>query len=205
MFLLWVSNLTWYPPLCLISLFCSHFECCAWLTNLRERFFQCALTFCLFRMDLKTNNGSDFSANTCVICKLEFDENAPANILRNKGFETLIQVSQEHDRPDLHDCLLQMKDSNQEVKVHHKCRRKFTDARKKTSEQPPTKSLRSSIESKFDWKIHCVFCGKVIDIKHQSYHEVMTLDFHRKIAARQKKEMMSGERKCYFSDLVRGS
>ena len=81
------------------------------------------------------NRNSCFSINTCVICKLQIGENAPANVLFKKGLETMIRVSEERDKQDIHDYLVEMKESNQEVKVHHNCRRKFTDSRKKSSDE----------------------------------------------------------------------
>ena len=86
----------------------------------------------------------------------------------------MIRVSEERDKQDIHDYLVEMKESNQEVKVHHNCRRKFTDSRKKSSdEETSSKRLRSSLEKRFNWKTHCVICEKVIDFIHESYHEVM--------------------------------
>ena len=144
------------------------------------------------------NRNSCFSINTCVVGKLEIDENAPANVLFKKGLETMIRVSEEHDKLDLHDYLVEMKESNQDVKVHHNCRRKFTDTRKKSSEETFHKRLRSSLENKFNWKTHCVICEKVINFFHQSYHEVMTLEFHHKLAARAKERDDEWGKKVLF-------
>ena len=111
----------------------------------------------------------------------------------------MIRVSEERDKQDIHDYLVEMKESNQEVKVHHNCRRKFTDSRKKSSdEETSSKRLRSSLENKFNWKTHCVICEKVIDFIHQSYHEVMTLEFHHKLAARAKERDDEWGKKVLF-------
>ena len=60
--------------------------------------------------------------DTCVICKDGYGDNSPANIVYEKGLETLIRVSEEKDATELLRCLLELKNSNQEVKVHHSCR-----------------------------------------------------------------------------------
>ena len=61
-----------------------------------------------------------------------------------------------------------------------------------------SKRLRSSLEIKFNWKTHCVICEKVIDFIHQSYHEVMTLEFHHKLAARAKERDDEWGKKVLF-------
>ena len=141
----------------------------------------------------------EFSADTCVICKLGFDQNAPGNTLYKKGLETLMRVCKQHERPDVHQNLVQKIQSNQKIKVHHTCRRKFTDTRKSSSESLSSpKRLRSSVESNFDWKFHCVLCEKVIDVKHQPYHVIMTIDFHQKLAARAKQRNDEWGKKVLF-------
>ena len=78
-----------------------------------------------------------------------------------------------------------MKNSNQEVKVHHSCRQKFTDKRKMSSKQIPTKRLLSSLKVRFDFKVSCFLCSKSIDFcnKH-SYSEVMILQLRESLIER---------------------
>ena len=89
-----------------------------------------------------------FSSDKCVICQEDFDENAPAVIVHQKGLATLIKVSEERKMGDLNIYLARMNDSGRVVMVHHNCRGKFTDARRKTTKKEvPKKKLRSSLES----------------------------------------------------------
>ena len=59
-------------------------------------------------------------------CKDGFEDDSPANIVYKKRLEKVIRVSEEKDVTELLKCLLGLKNSNQEVKVHHSCRQKFT-------------------------------------------------------------------------------
>ena len=122
-------------------------------------------------------------SETCVICIDGFGDDSPVNIVYEKGLETVIRVSEEKDATELLKCLLELKHRNQEVKVHHICRRKFTDKRKMSSKQIPTKKrLRSSLEVKFDWKVHCFLCSKSIDFYNKHSHsEVMPLQLRESL------------------------
>ena len=64
-------------------------------------------------------------SEACVICKDGFGDDSLANIVCKKGLETPIPV-EEKEATKLPKCLLELKNSNQEVKVHYSCRRKFT-------------------------------------------------------------------------------
>ena len=61
-------------------------------------------------------------SETCIICKDGFGDDSPANIVYEKGLKTLICVSEEKDAIELLKCLLELKNSNKEVKFHHSCR-----------------------------------------------------------------------------------
>ena len=87
----------------------------------------------------------------CVICKDDFGDDSPENIVHGKGLETLIRVSKENDATELIKCILELKNSNHEAKAHHSCRRKFTDKREMPLKQIPTRRLKSSLEVRFYW------------------------------------------------------
>ena len=87
-----------------------------------------------------------------------FDESPAVNVYE-KGLTTLIKLSKEKEMGALHSNLLENSEGNGKVAVHHHCRRKFTDTRKKSSRGKPTKRLRSSVETPgFDWKSSCFLC-----------------------------------------------
>ena len=56
-------------------------------------------------------------SDICVICKNGFDDDNPSNIVRQKGLETLIRVSEEKNETELHSCLVQLKERNREFKL----------------------------------------------------------------------------------------
>lgn len=53
------------------------------------------------------------------------------NVL-SKGLENLLKLSKKREMPSLYKHLLEMRKRSGRVSVHHECRRKFTDTRKKT-------------------------------------------------------------------------
>ena len=62
--------------------------------------------------------------------------------------------------------------------VHFYCRRKFTDTRKKSQSNQPSKKLRSLFDNAFNWEQHCFICGKPADTRHANKSniiKVMTL------------------------------
>ena len=82
-----------------------------------------------------------------------------------------------------------MNDSCGVVMVHHNCRRKFTDARHKTTKnEVPKKKLRSSLEStSFQWKEDCFLCSEKIDyhnLKREGVSSVMTLPIRENLIKR---------------------
>ena len=129
--------------------------------------------------------GIEPKSETCIICEDGFGDDSTANIVYEKGLETLIRFSKEKDTTELIKCLLELKNSNQEDRVHHSCRQKFTDKRKMSLKQTPTKKLGWSLEVRFDCTVHCFLCRKSIDFynKH-SYSEVMTLQLRESLIER---------------------
>ena len=82
-----------------------------------------------------------------------------------------------------------MNESGGVVMVHHNCRRKFTDARRKTTKnEVPKKMLRSSLEStRFQQKEDCFLCSEKIDdhnLKREGVSSVMTLPIRDKLIKR---------------------
>ena len=100
-----------------------------------------------------------------VICPEDFDENTTAVIVHQKGLATLIEVSEERKMVGLNIYLARMNESGGVVMVHHNCRRKYTNARRKTTKnEVPKKMLRSSLEStRFQQKEDCSLCSEKID------------------------------------------
>ena len=76
------------------------------------------------------------------------------------------------------------------VHVHHDCRRRLTDFRKKPV-GPEPKRLRSSIDVAFAWKICCFLCSKPIVRNKEKFDQVQTMPLHNIIDA-QKRGMMIG-------------
>ena len=105
-----------------------------------------------------------YSADRCVICLEQFDQSLPKVNVLEKGLANLIKISKERDMNALHKYLLDMRESNGKVSVHHQCRRKFTDTRKRKSSTFHSKRLRSSSDApKFDWKEGCFLCSEKIN------------------------------------------
>ena len=80
-----------------------------------------------------------FANEKCVLCKEEF-ETTPTS-LQQKGYETLLRISRERSMLELTNDLINRKDSGQQILVHFDCRRKFTDTRKKSQSNQPSKKL----------------------------------------------------------------
>ena len=117
----------------------------------------------------------EFNSSKCVLCKHEFTESAPSVQVHHKGLNTLIRISAERELEDLHNYLKE----TENVFVHHDCRRKFVDQRKRSTDGTfPSKKLRSSLDRTFNWKLHCFLCTEPVDLKHKDrdrVKNVMTL------------------------------
>ena len=142
-----------------------------------------------FRVEEASQASHTFSSDKCVICQEDFDENAPAVIVHQKDLATLVKVGEERKMVDLNTYLARMNDSGGVVMLHHNCRRKFTDARPKTTKNEVSeKKLRSSLESiSFQWKEDCFLCSEKIDdhnLKREGVSSVMTLPVKDKLIKR---------------------
>lgn len=118
------------------------------------------------------------SEETCVLCKES--DGRQMNVVGEKGLGTLINVSIQKEKEDLHRELISLQTSNVPILVHHDCRRRFIDprARKDLPEIPAAKKLRSSIGTVFDWKNFCFLCERRADKRHRirdSIREVQTI------------------------------
>jgi len=107
----------------------------------------------------------DFTEDKCIICQEGYYETSPPVNVFDKGLISFMKLSKEREMTELHAHLSNMKSNNGKITVHHSCRQKFTDTRKKSSSVIPRKKLRSSScgsdeTSGFDWKSYCFFCSE---------------------------------------------
>ena len=98
-------------------------------------------------------------------------------VVGKTGLKTLIRVSKEKGIEELYNYFTEMEKQNPigKVLVHHDCRRRCTDTRKKSLGELPRKKLRLSLEERFNWKIQCFLCEKRAEKKHSSVCDVTTL------------------------------
>ena len=76
---------------------------------------------------------------------------------------------------------------------------KFTDTRKKSQSNQPSKNLRSSVDNAFNWKQHCLICAKAVDTRHTNKFniiKVMNLPLRDNLVVCAKEKMMIGENLC---------
>ena len=78
---------------------------------------------------METSDQSD-SEKICVLCN-KTEEISPFNKVREQGLATFVRTSLEKGHHVLHRSLLEIKNSGNNVFVHHDCRRIFTDKRKR--------------------------------------------------------------------------
>ena len=95
-----------------------------------------------FRVEEASQASHTFSSDKCVICQEDFDENTPAVIVHQRGLATLIKFSEERKMTDLNIYLAHMNDSGVVAIAHHKCRRKFTYAKRNTIKNDVTVIIR---------------------------------------------------------------
>ena len=88
------------------------------------------------------------------------------------------------------------------VLVHHVCRRKFVDTRKAEKFEIPSKRLRSSIESIFDWKTNCFLCTKKAMRKYSTVARVETLPLIETLIKRCDSRGDTWGKRCTFSPEV---
>ena len=113
---------------------------------------------------------AEFHSSKCVLCKKgEFTESAPSVQVHHKDLNTQIGICAEQKLEELHNYLQEI----EHVFVHHDCRRKFVDTRKRSTEGTfPSKKLRSSLDRTFNWKLHCFLCAEPVDLKHKDRDKV---------------------------------
>ena len=103
-------------------------------------------------------------SSKCVLCKSEFTDTKSAVVVHQKRLVTLVRISRKRNRYDLKNYLKETNGNGEYILVHHDCRRRFVDKRKKPDEEYfPVKSLRSSVEISFNWKLHCFICEETAD------------------------------------------
>lgn len=110
----------------------------------------------------------------CSICG---SKEGKMNMVGIKGLKTLMKASSTRNETDLSQRLRDHRDREESVHVHHDCRRKLTDLRKKL-DTPEPKRLRSSIEAVFAWKVCCFLCSKPVLRHKERFHQVQTLPLH---------------------------
>ena len=134
-----------------------------------------------------------FSMNKCFICEGELSEGETREV-KEKGLQTLIDYSTKL-KDGKHSQLKDLKS----VKVHEKCRKVYTKARRaeyfrsrQEHPQVPTTSRRS-LTPDFDFLNDCVFCGeegsynflkkqsKKLSSERETVHRVETLQVRESI------------------------
>jgi hypothetical protein len=68
----------------------------------------------------------------CVLCQEGFSATSPLVNAFEKGLKNLIKLSKEREMRELQARLINLKDSNGTVAVHHTCRKKSIDTRKRS-------------------------------------------------------------------------
>ena len=116
-----------------------------------------------------------FDGNHCCLCSQELPppctESPEVQKVFPKGLKTLKKIARQRDLPDLLAYLRTVEASGSPLYVHFQCRRKFTDARRLSSDRPEHPKKLRSIEQ-FDWKSCCLFCGVKRDAKHEEKQEM---------------------------------
>ena len=103
------------------------------------------------------------------------------NVVGGKGLNTIIRASIEKKENEIHEKLTRLQQSQCPVYVHHDCRRRFVDLRKKSNSLPQQKKLRSSTDTAFNWETCCFLYLKSVDLRHKTrdrVHQVCTLPIH---------------------------
>lgn len=117
----------------------------------------------------------------CVICQKGFETEKSIKV-SEKGLLSLILYSEKRGKLNLHKYLKECMSvvPKRKVLVHGKCRRDFTDAKRviprapsPIPSEPTAKRLRSD-SLPFNWKGHCMLCGKsaAIDNRHPERSQV---------------------------------
>ena len=106
--------------------------------------------------------------NTCIICK----KDGASISVTERGLRTLVDKSKLRG-----DYLYKELEDNEDVKIHEKCRREYTnpwyveEAAKEAQSLNVCPSLscttRGQDDDHFDYPTHCIICGKRADIEKQ--------------------------------------
>ena len=113
----------------------------------------------------------------CTICGLDEGE---MNLVGEKGLKTLLMAASKKKETELTQTLKDYQNRGTPVHVHHDCRRRLTDFRKKPV-GPEPKRLRPSIDAAFTWKTCCFLCSEPIVRNKEKFHQVQTLPLHNNI------------------------
>ena len=113
--------------------------------------------------------GEKYSTAVCVVCLRDIKDEKSIE-LGSKGLDTMVSCASSYGDKELHEYLL----SAAVVKIHDRCRKRYTDARnvkKATFEQSltcglPVKKLRSST-GPFVFKRDCLYCGCIVSTDHK--------------------------------------
>ena len=97
-----------------------------------------------------------------------------------RGLKTLFMAASKKKEMELTQTLKDHQNRGTPVHVHHDCRRRLTDFRKKPV-RPEPKRLRSSIDAAFAWKTCYFLCSKPIVGNKEKFHQVQTLPLHNNI------------------------
>ena len=118
------------------------------------------------------------TSTICIICG---NDEGSKNVVGEKGLKTLMKAATTKSMTELVQMLKDCRDGEKLVYVHHECRRKLTDLRKKPAGPEPKKLRSSSIEESFSWKLCCFLCTKLIVRHKERFHQVQTLPLHKNI------------------------
>ena len=145
-------------------------------------------------------SSSASSSNLCVICNSR--GRSKPNAMKKKGLTRLLNNCLLKNEMLLHDNLVEMQNSGVPAVIHHDCRRRFNDNRKRKGTPEPmcqqVKRTRSwSAEDNFDWKTFCFLCEKKksihVYIAEVVYVRLKPLRFEDAMLTAPSKERMRGE------------
>ena len=122
-----------------------------------------------------------FDRDKCVIClDISRDCDEKHIEITAEGLETLTRYSKLRGNDKLYSYLCNCKDKGGKVLVHQRCRRNFTDSKRKILEDVHGVDLYSkkvnlrSQQTSFDWKSNCFLCGRhaIVDTRHPDRNDV---------------------------------
>ncbi len=145
----------------------------------------------------------------CVICQNGFEMEKSIKVsekVSEKGLLSLIVYSEKRGKLNLHNYLKECMSIVLKRKVlgHRKCRRDFTNAKCVISKAPspsePTAKRLWGDSLPYNWKEHCMLCGKLAEIDHRHPEisqvcPVRILPVHKKFSISVTRELTLGDRK----------